>query len=106
MHSRRDADTDPAVAVGRVPWRVVEVRPLSDYRLFVRFVDGTSGEVDAAPMLLGPKPGVFERLRDPSEFARVFIDNGVVAWPGELDLAPDAMYDSIRASGRHVVRPF
>jgi hypothetical protein len=25
-------------------------------------------------------------------FEQVFIDCGAVAWPGEIDLAPDAMY--------------
>jgi hypothetical protein len=25
-------------------------------------------------------------------FGQVFIDCGAVAWPGEIDLAPDAMY--------------
>jgi hypothetical protein len=34
-------------------------------------------------------------LRDESFFAKVFIDNGAVAWPGEIDLAPDAMYADI-----------
>jgi hypothetical protein len=28
-------------------------------------------------------------------FAQVFIDYGAVAWPGEIDLAPDAMYAQI-----------
>jgi hypothetical protein len=86
-----------------VPWRVVEVSALGGHRLLVRFVDGTAGEVDAGPMILGPRAGVFERLRDPAEFARAYLDDGVVAWPGDLDLAPDAMYDAIRSSGRWVL---
>jgi hypothetical protein len=44
-------------------------------------------------------PGVFEILRDPVLFAQAGIDHGAVTWPGELDLAPDAMYDEIRARG-------
>jgi hypothetical protein len=34
-------------------------------------------------------------LREASFFEQVFIDNGAVAWPGEIDSAPDAMYEDI-----------
>jgi hypothetical protein len=39
--------------------------------------------------------GVLEPLRDEQFFQRVFIDSGAVAWEGEIDLAPDAMYAEI-----------
>ncbi len=81
------------------PWLVIEVRPLPGYRLRVRFADGTDGIVDASRMILGPRPGVFEALRDPVRFEAVHVEAGAVTWPGELDLAPDAMYDGIRAGG-------
>jgi hypothetical protein len=42
---------------------------------------------------------VFACLRDPDVFAQVGIDHGAVTWPGEIDLAPDAMYDEIKANG-------
>jgi hypothetical protein len=48
----------------------------------------------------GSHPGVFAPLRDPAFFARAAAKDGVVTWPGELDLAPDAMYDAIRANGQ------
>jgi hypothetical protein len=34
-------------------------------------------------------------LADVTFFDKVFIDGGAVAWPGESDLAPDAMYASV-----------
>jgi len=34
-------------------------------------------------------------LREPQFFSRVFVDQGAVAWPGEIDLAPDAMYRQV-----------
>jgi hypothetical protein len=40
--------------------------------------------------------GVFEALRDPDFFSQVTVSHGTVAWPGELDMAPDAMYDAIQ----------
>ena len=34
-------------------------------------------------------------LLDVQFFEKVFIDEGAVAWPGEIDLAPDAMYAEV-----------
>ena len=100
MRNETDAKEDHAAPVGGgAPWRAVDVQSLPGYRLLVRFADGTSGEVDVSRLIFGPMPGVFEILRDPVLFAQAGIDHGAVTWPGELDLAPDAMYDEIRASG-------
>ena len=75
-------------------WDVVEVRAQSDYCLFVRFQDGLSGSMRLEPEEL---TGVLAPLRDAEFFRRVYIDCGAVAWPGEIDLAPDAMYRRIAA---------
>jgi hypothetical protein len=78
---------------------VASVRVLSAYRLAVSFVDGTRGEAELGPLILSEGAGVFEQLRDPEVFAQAFVDDGAVAWPNGLDLAPDAMYDVIRDGG-------
>src|SRR5262245_12140159 len=99
---REDGDTqeNPAAGVGaRVPWQVVDVKPVGTFRLLLRFVDGTHGDVDLSRLMARANAGVLERLRDPTFFARVGVENGAVTWPGEIDLAPDAMYDGIRAHG-------
>jgi hypothetical protein len=80
----------------RSPWRVVEVEALPGFRLRVAFADGLTGTVDMSRMVHSPKAGVFAALADPSLFAQVTLDYGAVAWPGELDLAPDAMYAAIQ----------
>jgi hypothetical protein len=100
MRNETDTKEDSAAPVdGGVPWKVIEVRPLPGHRVAVRFADGSRGEVDVSKIIFGPTPEVFERLRDPTRFGEVGIDHGAVVWPGELDLAPDAMYDEIKASG-------
>jgi hypothetical protein len=38
-------------------------------------------------------------LRDLDRFAQVTLVYGAVTWPGDLDLAPDAMYEQIKATG-------
>ncbi len=73
-------------------WDVVEVAPEPNYFLFVRFQDGLTGRVQLRQKDL---TGALAPLKDARFFERVFIDNGAVAWPGDIDLAPDAMYEDI-----------
>jgi hypothetical protein len=73
-------------------WHVVEVKPEPEYRLFVRFKDGLAGRVQLRSEEL---TGALAPLLDVQFFEQVFIDYGAVAWPGEIDLAPDAMYAQI-----------
>ncbi len=82
-----------------MPWRVEQVQALQGYRLKVRFMDGLEGEAHLAAMLASPDAGVFASLRDPALFEQVFVQYGAVTWPGELDLAPDAMHERIKADG-------
>lgn len=86
-----------------IPWRVTEVLALDGFRLRVRFVDGTEGEVDLSGRVKSPAAGVFAVLADPAKFAEVFVEHGAVTWPGELDLAPDAMHDEIATHGEWVL---
>jgi hypothetical protein len=80
---------------------VVEVKPLTPMTLQVRFADGTAGQVRFEPSHL---TGVFEALKDPIIFARARVVAGAVTWPGDLDLAPDAMYAEIKSHGEWVLR--
>ena len=77
-------------------YKVVSVRPLEHLRLAVRFADGVSGEVVFKESHLY---GVFAALKDPAVFAQARCDDGFVEWPGEIDIAPDAMYDVIKERG-------
>ena len=61
--------------------RPVEVRPLARYRIWLRYQDGTEGEVDLSHLA---GKGVFAQVKLGS--------HGQIEWPGELDLCPDALY--------------
>ena len=78
---------------------------LPDFRLHVTFVDGTAGEVELAKFLQRPdiERTVFGPLCKPAAFAQAAVVLGAVTWPSGVDLAPDAMYDAIRADGRWLV---
>lgn len=86
-------------------WEVVAVEILPNYRLHVRFADGLEGEVEMEHEIHSPEAGVFAQLADPEVFAAAFVEPtfGAVTWPGEIDLAPDAMYREIKAHGRWVL---
>lgn len=100
----RPPDIEPTIR-HVVPWRVVTVTPVPDFRLDVMFVDGTRGEVDLRNFLNDASTSgtVFETLRNPAVFAQVQVVMGAVQWANGADLAPDAMYDAIKAHGRWVV---
>jgi hypothetical protein len=106
MIVRADENTQPDHAVGIAsvtPWHVKNVRPLADFRLEVKFADGTQGLVDMA-RLLARDCGVFGPLRELSLFNQVYVDDGVVTWPGGLDLDPDTMHEELGKAGVYVIR--
>ncbi len=77
-------------------YQVHEAEARPGYRLWIRFEDGTEGEVNLAHLV---GSGVFERWQDEDEFMRVTIDpeSGTVTWPGDIDIAPDALYRELTA---------
>ncbi len=65
--------------------------------------DGLSGRVRLLPEDL---TGALTPLLDTDFFSRVYIDSGALAWPGNIDLAPDAMYAQVaRAESPHARAP-
>ena len=73
-------------------WDIVEVTAEPEYCLFVRFKDGLAGRVR---LRLEDLTGALAPLRDMQFFKQVYIECGAVAWPGDIDLAPDAMHDQV-----------
>lgn len=86
-----------------VPWRLTRVKPLSNYRLEVEFVDGMHGFVEMVNLITSNKAGVFAALKDLDVFDQVFLSHGAVTWPGEIDICPDTMHTEIKKSGVYVV---
>ena len=78
-------------------WDVVEVKAERDCCLFVQCKGGLAGRVKLRREEL---TGALAPLQDEQFFERIFIDYGAVAWPGEIDLAPDARYAQV-AGKRH-----
>lgn len=77
---------------------VTEVKALRGFKIWVRFEDGLEGEVDLSDLV---GRGVFQRWADdPSEFLQATVDpeSGTVVWPGDLDVAPDRLYQDVTRS--------
>jgi len=77
-------------------WDVVAATVTSHLEFSVTFADGLSGRVKLLPSHLY---GVFSPLGDPDFFKRLQVADGFVSWPGDIDLAPDAMYEAILRDG-------
>jgi hypothetical protein len=70
--------------------RPVEVRPVARYRLWLRYQDGSEGEVDLSHLA---GKGVFSAWEQEGFFDQVKLGpHGQLEWPGGLDLCPDALY--------------
>ena len=70
--------------------KAVEARPLSGYRIWLRFDDGVEGEVDLSHLA---GRGVFKAWTDRAVFESVHVDgSGAVTWNEDINLCPDALY--------------
>lgn len=85
------------------PWRLTKVKPLPGYRLEVEFIDGVHGFVEMSHRVKSNTAGVFAALQDVDLFNKVHLEYGVATWPGEIDLAPDAMHHEIQRHGHWVL---
>lgn len=75
-------------------YNVTVAKHVRDYTVWLRFEDGSEGEVDLQGELWGP---MFEPLRDPAEFGKVSVaEYGTIAWPNGADLAPEFLYERVR----------
>lgn len=84
---------------------IVEVTSIQDYRLELRFEDGTRGEIDVAELIRFE--GVFAPLKDPAEFAKVRVDPelGTICWPNGADLDPDVLHARITGEPIRIETP-
>jgi hypothetical protein len=78
-------------------YHVVDARYVADHVIWVRFRDGSEGEIDLGPELVGP---VFEPLRDPEVFKgfRVDPEFRTLVWPNGADFAPEFLHRKVRVT--------
>ena len=78
-------------------YHIVEARHVKSHVVWLRFADGTSGEIDLASALKGP---VFEPLRDVMFFRGFAIhpEFHTLVWPNGADFSPEFLHDSIKVT--------
>ena len=71
--------------------KIVAAKVLEDYLVWLRFEDGSEGEVDFSAHA---GKGVFSPWSDYAFFRRATIggQGRVLTWPGELDFCADALW--------------
>lgn len=70
--------------------RVVTAIPKNDFSLEIVFNTGEKRLFDARPYL---SRGIFQRLQDKRLFMQAYVALDTVCWPGDLDIAPETLYD-------------
>ena len=72
------------------PITVISVRPMKDYKLWLRFSTGEQKTFDFTPLL---NSAGFRPLQDRALFDDVYVDYGVPVWNnGAIDIAPEYLY--------------
>lgn len=76
---------------------VSEAKYLQEYTIWVRFSDGTEGEVDLEAELEGE---VFAPLKDLNAFRSFRVDPEIrtIVWENGADLAPEFLHDNMRVT--------
>ena len=76
--------------------RPVEVKALPNFRIWLRYDDGTKGEIDLSDLA---GRGVFKSWENVTFFDSVRLGaHGAIEWGADLDVCPDAMY--LRLTGK------
>jgi hypothetical protein len=78
--------------------KVTKLKHLGGHRLHATFSDGTAGERDFSVLVAEAGP-MGEPLRDPTYFARVFLEDGALTWPNSFDMDPEWLRREIEAMG-------
>lgn len=75
-------------------FKPVEVKALKKYKIWVRYEDGSAGEIDLSD--LSGKP-VFKFWDINKNFEKVYInkDTGAIAWNEEIEICPNNVYYEI-----------
>ena len=84
-------------------FRVVEVKPLPEFKLHLRYSDGVEGVVDLSHLV---GKGVFRTWDRAGAFEKVAIgSSGEVRWGDDVDLCPDALYMQLTGKSPDEVFP-
>jgi hypothetical protein len=74
---------------------LVEARYIADYRVFLKFNTGETGEVDLKDLV--HQYDIAAPLKDPDQFARFYLDSWpTLAWECGFDVSPESLYHRLK----------
>lgn len=78
---------------------IVEAKLEKDFKIRVKFNDGSEGVVDFSLLLDGE---IFEPLKDQEFFSKFYVhsDLGALTWPNGADFSPDFIYKIVHSNHR------
>lgn len=78
----------------KTPIHIIDAKQVGKYTIWIKFQDGTAGEVDLENQLFGE---VFEPLRNDSLFKQFTVDPELktITWPNGADFAPEYLYSAV-----------
>lgn len=75
--------------------QIIDVKPLKNYRVYIKFKDGKEGIVSLADLV---GKGIFKKWqKHPEEFSKVKVNpqTHTLTWPDGIDICPDSLYEDI-----------
>ena len=81
----------------------LEVKALTNYRIWIRYANGSEGEVDLSHL---SGKGVFELWEDEKKWKNVRVaDDGAIRWSETVELCPDATYMKLTGKAPEEIFP-
>jgi len=75
--------------------KTISARALDDYQVEVRFNNGQTGVFDCKFLL---SRNMSAALADYELFRKVRVEHGTLAWPNDIDVAPEVVWESSKKS--------
>lgn len=83
-------------------YKIIEVKALDSYTVWIKFQDGTQGTVNLAHLA---GKGVFSLWNEYEEFKKVTIgSSGELLWGESVDVCPDTLY--MKITGKKIQEVF
>ncbi|NBB81429.1 MAG: DUF2442 domain-containing protein [Verrucomicrobia bacterium] len=68
---------------------IEEAEYLDGHRVWLKFSDGSEGQIDLKNELDGP---IFEPLKNPEYFKQFTLEGHTLSWPNGADFAPEHLH--------------
>lgn len=77
--------------------RIVEAKYIGDFGIFLKFSDGTEGEIDLAGELQGE---ILRPLKEQAYFKKFQLNRELhtITWPNGADFALEFLYDKVNVA--------